>query len=94
MIILKEKSTTFEELVESLRESLIDFIEIHSKSGSYLQASFGKTGKMNILSDGGFHIQNSTNRITLFKKSVRKVERDAFGWDVILITGDNWRIHN
>jgi hypothetical protein len=94
MVILKEKSTTFEELIESLRESLIDFIEIYSKSGSYLKASFGRTGKMTILPDGGFHIQNSTDRISLPKKSIRKVERDISGWDVILTTGDNWRIHN
>jgi hypothetical protein len=94
MIVLREQTFTFESLVEVLLNKHIRYVEVYSKSGSYLMADFEKQGKIVAFRDG-IQIQNKSgyHLLTLYKKSVRKIEHDPQGWDVLLTSGDNWRIH-
>jgi hypothetical protein len=94
MLILTESKATWEDLIEFfLFSASIESIEIYSKTGSYIRSEFGKGKFVTISGEEGFHLEAPPNRLTIRKKSVRKIERDLSGWDVLFTNGDNWRIH-
>jgi hypothetical protein len=94
MLILQEAKPTWENLVEYfLFSASIESVEVISKTGAYILVKFDKGKFTTISGEEGFHLEAPPNRLTIRKKSVRKIEHDFSGWDVLLTNGDNWRIH-